>query len=64
MNWPWTKREACPTQEAEDAATHAKRALLDAQNFDRRVDRVADELSKTRERNHFAAAVAKAIRGV
>lgn len=41
----------------------ADRALLDAKQLRCRADAIGDQLSKTRERNHFAAAVIAAIRG-
>lgn len=63
MKWPWS-RVPCATKEAEEASEQAKRALEDAVNFDARAERVAEKLWATKERNHFAAAVAKAIRGV
>lgn len=63
MKWPWS-REACASPEAEEASEQARRALKDAMNFDARAEKVAEKLTAARERNHFAAAVAAAIRGV
>ena len=42
----------------------ARRSLLDARNFEVRANRVSEELTETLRRNHFANAVAKAMRGV
>lgn len=66
MRWPWRREqlEGRASEEATAAAMEAKRARRDFENLAHRVDDVADKLSKTRERNHFAAAVARAIRGV
>lgn len=67
MKWLWKKspQEPCgrPTDEATHAAKEAQRGRRDVENLAGRVDQVAKELSKTRERNHFAAAVIAAIRG-
>jgi len=63
MRWPWKRQLPCPSAEAVSAAEHAKRSLVDARNFDRRADRISEELTETLRRNHFAAAVAKAMRG-
>lgn len=52
-----------PSEDAEAAAAEARRGLRDAENLACRLEEVADRLSKTRQRNHFAAAVARAIRG-
>lgn len=51
------------TDDAEHAKAEAERALKDARNFARRVDDVTCRLQETRRRNHFAEALARAIRG-
>lgn len=64
MRWPWNRREHGVSDEARFAACDAARALVDARNLSRRVDRLADQLAETRKRNHFAAAIADAMRGM
>lgn len=63
--WPFhRRRKPCPSDDAIAADQEASRALIDAEALTSRADRVADRLSATRERNHFAAAVYRSIRGV
>lgn len=62
--WRWRRYKPCPSPDAVAADVEAARALTDAKALTSRADHIADRLSKTRERNHFAAAVARAIRGV
>lgn len=66
--WPFRRRCTDPPRPSEEELDHAlrqaERALTDARELRCRADSVADRLSRTRERNHFAAAVARAIRGV
>ncbi|MGY1773494.1 DUF7620 family protein [Blastococcus sp. SYSU D00813] len=64
MRWPWRRRPPCASEEANAAASHATRALQDARNLASRADRVSDDLAATLRRNHFAAAVVEALRGV
>lgn len=62
----WPHRRADRLQADADMDAHlweAERALVDARQLHSRADEIADRLSKTRERNHFAAAVARALRG-
>jgi hypothetical protein len=61
--WPWHRRRPDDGEDLEDAHKQADRAIRDAQQLRYRADEVVGDLSKTRERNHFAAAVARAIRG-
>jgi hypothetical protein len=66
VRWPWRKEDELrgeATDEATHAAQEARRALRDAQHLACRAEDVAHELSRTRERNGFAAAVKAAIRG-
>jgi len=42
----------------------ARRAREDVDNLGKRVDRITAELAQTRERNHFGAAIERAIKGV
>lgn len=61
----WLNKSPRPAPEdADEAVVQARRALADARNFSRRVEDVAERLQETRRRNHFAEAVARAIRGV
>lgn len=63
--WPFLRRHiACPSPDAVAADAEASRALKDAEALTSRADIVAHRLSKARERNHFAAAVLRSIRGV
>lgn len=62
--WPRPVRKAYPSLDAEAADAEAARALTDAKALTSRAGCVADKLSATRERNHFAAAVVRSIRGV
>ena len=65
--WPFHRRplaEPQPSDEAREALRQAERALMDAEALDCAARSVADRLSKTRARNHFAAAVARRIQGV
>lgn len=61
--WPFLRRTARPSADAVAADAEATRALTDAKALTSRADCVADKLSKTRERNHFAVAVAQRFRG-
>lgn len=68
--WPFSRRPkpvapapAPPSPDAEAALRHATRALLDAQNLDRKVERVTREAAEIKRINHIAAAVARSIRG-
>ena len=61
--WPWRRRKSRPSEDASASAFQAQRALKDTERLAERVDQVAAELDRIRERNHFAAAVAKAMRG-
>lgn len=63
MIWRRHRTKNGPPSDAADAATQAARALEDAKNFGRRVDRVTAELTETRRRNNFGAAVADSMRG-
>lgn len=63
--WPKRPRhEPQPSEEALDALWRARRDLLNAERLDSAAADVAEALRRTRERNHFAAAVRRAIRGV
>jgi hypothetical protein len=67
VKWPWRRKKELrgnATDEATEAAQQARRALRDYQSLACRAEDVAHELSRTRERNGFAAAVKAAIRGV
>lgn len=66
--WPWRKRMAQPTEEATHAAAESVRGLLDAQamhkqasDSNRKAEDVASRLEQTRQRNHFADAVAESM---
>lgn len=61
MRWPFWNRLPVATDEAEDARAQARRALADARNFDRRVDKVTSATRQIGLRNHFAEAVEIAI---
>ena len=61
--WPWARRAPKASEEADSAVERTSRALVDAQNFDTRASHMSDRLTETLRRNHFAAAVAKAMRG-
>lgn len=63
MKWPPWGRMPQATEDAESAKAEAERALRDARNFARRVEDVTCRLQETRRRNHFAEALARAIRG-
>lgn len=54
--WPFL-RQPVATDEAEEARAQARRALLDARNFDRRVEHVAHRTRQIGLRNHFAESV-------
>ena len=62
MSWlaRWSRLPAA-TDEAEEARAEARRALLDAHNFDQRVDHIAKRTRQIGMRNHFAEAVELAI---
>lgn len=62
--WPFHRHHPCPSPDAVAADSEAARALIDAKALTSRADRVANKLSRTRERNHFAAAVVRSFRGV
>jgi hypothetical protein len=64
MRWPWKRRKGCASEDAECASKEASRALQDAISLGGRVSHVAAQLHETKERNHFAAAIAGAIKGV
>jgi hypothetical protein len=66
VKWPLIRRPPAASDDAEQAQAEARRALADARNFDRRVDRVAGVTRQIGLRNHFAEAVELAIipRGV
>lgn len=63
MNWPWVRRRACPSPDAEAAAQQADRALIDAHNLDGRLARVAREAAEIKRINHVALSVERSIRG-
>lgn len=63
MKWPWKRQHPCPSEDAASAAAIAKRSLVDARNFETRASRMSEQLTETLRRNHFAAAVAQAMRG-
>ena len=63
MKWPWRHQRPCPSLEIEDAARQASRSLEDAQAFERRAIQMSRDLAETLRRNHFAEAVARAMRG-
>lgn len=42
---------------------HAQRQLRDAEKLSERVEEVADQLAEIKRRNHFGAAVTRAIKG-
>jgi hypothetical protein len=63
LRWHFRPIQGRPSADAQHAAEEARRGLKDAENLACRLEDVADRLSKTRERNHFAAAVARALRG-
>lgn len=63
MRWPWRHRTPQPTGDARASLYQAARALADAERLDCAVRDVAGRLRETRERNHFADAVTRAIRG-
>lgn len=63
MRWPFSRRRACPSEDAVAADVEATRALLDAQALTSRADSVADRISETARRNGFGAAVIKTFRG-
>lgn len=59
----WPRRRPCPPDPEMDAAEkEADRALRDAKQLHERADNAVDRISKTGERNHFAATVARAMR--
>ena len=62
--WPFTRRPASPSPDAEAAAAQADRALTDARNLDSKVEKVARDAAEIKRVNHIAAAMARAIRGV
>lgn len=64
--WPFRRRAACPSEDAQAAAAQADRALVDARNLDGRLERVARESEEIKRINHIAIAVAMSInpRGV
>lgn len=62
--WPFYRSRRTPKDRELDAAHwEVDRAITDAKCLRGRADDVVDKLSKTRERNHFAAAVAQRFRG-
>ena len=63
MRWPWRRRKGHPSEDAAASASQAQRALKDTERLAQRVDEVAAQLDRIRERNHFAAAVTRAIQG-
>jgi hypothetical protein len=60
--WPFRRRVPCASEEAVAAADHADRALIDVQNLDMRVAKVAEQSAEIKRVNHIAAAVAMSIR--
>lgn len=62
--WPFRRRASEPSEDAQAAVSQADRALKDAERLDCRADEVADAFARSRQQNHFASAVARAIRGV
>lgn len=61
--WPWHQQP--PSHEDLDEALRlADRALRDAQDLRCRAEYVGEQVRQTGERNHFAVAVMRAIRGV
>ena len=62
--WPFVHRPACPSPDAEAAAEQADRALVDAKNLDRKVEKAARDAAEIKRVNHIAANLARAIRGV
>lgn len=62
--WPFTRRPACPSPAAEEAAAQAERALTDAKNLGAKVEKVAQDAAEIKRVNHIATAMARAIRGV
>ena len=65
MRWPWQRhKKSEPTDDAKASLSQARRTLIDAERLDCAAQEVAGRLRQTRERNHFAEAVTRAIRGV
>lgn len=63
--WPFRHhRRVCGSDEAVCAMEQGKRARREAEALHERVSEVAEQSSEIRTRNHFAAAVAAAFRGV
>jgi hypothetical protein len=66
--WPFKRKrllpESQPSAEAREALRQAQRGLVDAERLDCAVRDVTERLSQRRERNHFAAAVNRRLRGV
>jgi len=63
VRWPW-RRGGVPSEDAEHAKAQAKRALKDAENFDKRADAAAKRFERTKERNHIAESIEAVIRPV
>jgi hypothetical protein len=63
VRWPLHHREGHPSADAQQAVADTARGLVDADNLACRLEDATERLAQTRERNHFAAAVARAIRG-
>jgi hypothetical protein len=60
VKWPF-KRLPAATPEADEASAQARRALLDARNFDQRAQRVAARSLQIGLRNHIGESLEIAI---
>ena len=63
MRWPFRRRTGRPSLDAEAAAAHADRALLDVQALAGKVDRAVELAAEIKRVNHVAAAMVRVIKG-
>jgi len=61
--WPFRRRPARPSPDAEAAVEQASRALRDAKALDVRFEEAARRADEIKRVNHIALAVARSIRG-
>ena len=61
--WPWHQQPRSH-EDLDEALWAADRALKDAKDLRCRAESIGGEMRLTGERNHFAVAVMRAIRGV